>query len=319
MHPWIVKPLDWISLRLAARTVQAVPGAADRLPAARALRAAPEFIASHPPSTPGLAFTSRHRFSFPSPLPGPWPANNCVAGRFYRAGENWRERPAVILLHGWNAELGYHLSFPFLARHMARRGLNTMILLLPYHGRRKPRAADAVSNFLSDDLWRVLQATQQAVAETRAAIGWLAGEGVIRIGLWGISLGSWLAGLAACHDPRVTALLLETPVVRMDRVIAEARFCRMIRARLGTKPLDLAPLNLVGYRPQLPPERILMIACEHDLFASFDTIEELRQAWGGPTVIRAAHGHISALLSLRVARQALAWLDGALGSARPAG
>ena len=52
---------------------------------------------------------------------------------------------------------------------------------------------------------------------------------------------------------------------------------------------------------------------DSDLFASYDTIEELQKAWGQPTVIRAAHGHISALLSLRIARRAVDWLNGALG------
>ncbi len=312
MHPLIVKPLDWISLRLAAKTVQVVPGAADRLPAAHALLATPGFIPPNPPPTPALSFNGQHRFRFPSPLPCPWPANNIVYGKFYRCAQDWQGRPTVILLHGWNAELGYQLSFPFLARYMARCGLNTMILLLPYHGRRKPHQADAIRNFLSDDLLRVLQATQQAVAEIRAAIGWLASEGVSRIGLWGISLGSWLAGLTACHETRVTALLLETPVIQMDRVIAEARFCEKVRATLRHDLPNLAPLNLVSYRPIPLPEQILLIACQHDLFASRDTITELARAWDNPAVRWAAHGHISALLSLRIARQAIDWLDDVL-------
>src|SRR5437764_6794844 len=65
----------------------------------------------------------------------------------------------------------------------------------PYHGRGRPRGPGAIQNFISYDLLHMLEATRQALADARALMGWLAGQGSPAVGVWGISLGAWLAGL----------------------------------------------------------------------------------------------------------------------------
>jgi pimeloyl-ACP methyl ester carboxylesterase len=238
----------------------------------------------------------------------PWAENNVVFGKLYRAGRKWQERPSVILLHGWNGELGYRWQFPWLAWRLVRSGVNAAMIELPYHNRRKPCAAGAITNFISHDLLRMVEATQQAVADTRALMGWLLGEGSPVVGLWGLSLGGWLAGLVACHDARARFAVLMTPVVRMDRAVRDLAFCEPIRRSLEGTSIRLDPLNLASHFPRTGPETILLVESQHDLFAPPETIEELWSAWRRPEIWRLKHGHISILISLPVMERTVKWI-----------
>ena len=80
---------------------------------------------------PELCFTTTDAFHFPSQIETPCPDNNTVHGRLYRCEQNWRHRPAVILVHGLDYELGYHFQFPYLARRLCQRGLNTAMIDCP--------------------------------------------------------------------------------------------------------------------------------------------------------------------------------------------
>src|SRR5438552_2810050 len=133
-----------------------------------------------------LTFTSETHFHFTSPIATPWPVNNLVSGRLFRCGANWRERPAVILVHGWNGEAHYLWQFPYWARRLSAVGVNTAMLELPYHGHRRPRGEGVIDNFISGDLLLVLEATRQSMADLRALIGWLQAQGCPRVGIWGV-------------------------------------------------------------------------------------------------------------------------------------
>jgi pimeloyl-ACP methyl ester carboxylesterase len=315
MHAVITRPLDWASIQLARLSVRSVTDSPTVLAEAEALLEHPGFLPARAPQAARLEFTGPRDFRYPSPIPGAVTSNKTVYGKLFTAGTGWRRRPTVILLHGWNAETGYRVLFPMLARQLNRRGINAAMLELPYHGRRKPGRGAPVTNFLSDDLVTVVEATRQSVADTRALAGWLAAEGCPRVGLWGISLGAWLAGLTACADQQIAFAVLKTPVARIDRVIGELDFCRPIRRRLAecsrqrpAGPARIERLNLREHRPRPSRENILLVASRHDLFAPLETVEELWQAWGQPELWRIAHGHISVLMSPRVVNRTLDWI-----------
>lgn len=300
--------MDWMSIQLARPTVHRRAGADDESAAATELLHHPDFFCDFVQPSGDLELGHEREFSYRSPLATPWPENNVVPGRWFPVGDDWRRRPTVVLLHGWNAESTYRILFPYIAWRLNRAGLNTVMIELPYHGHRKPRGRGAVTNFLSNDLLQVVSATRQALADTRALIAWLHQQGAPFVGLWGFSLGSWLSGLLACNGPRLDAAVLSMPVSRIDRVIEELDFCRSIKRRLAEVEVELSPLNLTSYRPKISPEKILLVASEHDLFAPLETVEELWRAWDKPAMWRVRHGHISALLSAPTMERVVAWL-----------
>lgn len=236
-------------------------------------------------------------FRFLSPWPSPWPENNVVWGHLYRADSNWPTAPSVVLLHGWRGERQYRWQFPWLARCLSRRGINTAFFQLPLHGCRRPRSPGAPRDWIWPTAGCAVAAARQALAEAEALVRWLAGQGSAAVGVWGFSLGGWLAGLLACRTGSVHFAVLYCPVARMDEALGRLPFCRPLQPLLRQDPEHLAELDLSRQRPRVSAGNLLLVAARHDLFAAVDAVEELWQRWGQPELWRLAHGHISALLA----------------------
>lgn len=259
---------------------------------------------------PPRDFTLRKNaeFQFTSAVPTHWAPNNIVRGRLFPCASDWRARPSVVLLHGWNGESAYWSLFPCWARQLARAGMNAALMELPCHSHRRARSDSTAANFLSGDVLHVATAVRQALADARALIAWLAGQGSPCVGVWGMSLGAWLSGWLACVEPRLGFAVLLSPVADIARAVRELAFCGPLRRSLARSEARLERLNLAAQRPRLPPERILVLKSEHDLLAAGETIEDLWQAWGRPDIWRLPHGHISVLMDLGVARRVVAWI-----------
>jgi pimeloyl-ACP methyl ester carboxylesterase len=316
VHALLAKPLDWCVIQLARRCVRRGAG---RPPAcskeeAPSVLPEPDFRAENASEPADLAFGAEGRFRFTSPVRTGAPENNTVHGRLYSTGGDWKGRPTVVLLHGWDAQWCYHRTFPRLARRLRRAGINTAAFELPYHMQRRPRTGPVV-DFISGDLERMLEATRQAVAETRALCHWLRGQGSGVIGIWGFSLGAWLAGLTLWAEPRLSCAVLTTPIASIERAIAELPFCAPVRGSLQRRTVELRSLNLGAHTPDLAPNNVLLVESRHDLFAPPDSIEELWRAWGHPQIWRLPHGHISVLFSPSVMKRTVHWLAERMQSA----
>ena len=253
-------------------------------------------------------FHSETDFTFASPVALGPERNRVVHGRLFRAGSSLKDRPTVVLLHGWNDELGYLFRQPAVARRLAATGLNVAMLELPYHLHRRPAAPPEVRDFISGDLAAMMAATHQALADHRALFAWLAEQGSHRVAVWGYSLGGWLAGLLACHDPAVDTAVLATPLSDIAETVQHLPFCRTVCRSLRREPLDLSPLSLTAHRPLVPKERLLLVFGEHDLFIPQPTLEMLWESWDRPERRTLPHGHMSILASRRVLRETGEWL-----------
>ncbi len=135
---------------------------------------------------------------FRSPVWTPYPANNVVHGQWFPA-----EKPngkAVIVLPHWNASQNQHGG---LCQGLAKFGLSTVRLSLPYHDFRMPAELRRADYAMSSNIARTIDATRQAVIDIRATIDWLYEMGYERIGICGTSIGSCYACLASAHDPRI--------------------------------------------------------------------------------------------------------------------
>ena len=157
------------------------------------------------------------------------------------------------------------------------------------------------------------------MAEVNSVVNWLLLQGCPRVSLVGYSLGAWLGGLAACHNPWLFCVVLITPVSRMDRMIDEAAFCEPIRQALKRQPMDLRRLNLTSHKPKLPRSHILVVEAEHDKFVPAETCKELWVASGNPELWTVRHGHITILASSNLMRRVSKWMALRLKIAEPSG
>jgi len=318
----LAKLLDWLAIQLVwgVRVKSLLklqsPAASPKLEEALQFLNGPDFIpVESPPAR--LEFNparSGLHFQFPTPRPGEFAENNVVYGRLYRCAEGWQKRPVLILLHGAGGR-DYYLEFPWMARHCNRVGFNAAMLMLPFQFQRRPRQLEKRLNF--PDYLRMAQIDYaQAVAEIRALTGWLLAEGYPAVALWGNSYGGALAGLSACRDARLSAVVLTAPGLDMNVFLSAAKHIlsprlrkELLRQQPACEALNRTALNLTTLRPCIPKENILLIEAIHDLFVDRNSMEALWHAWGQPDIWRLPHSHASRILVPGLTGRMLRWLS----------
>jgi len=154
--------------------------------------------------TPSDFVLDGNRLRFTSPVKTPYPENNTVHGQWFpatrKAGQKPGRRVAAVVLPHWNASAQQHGA---LCAGMAKFGINALRVSLPYHDYRMPAELQRADYAVSSNLARTIDATRQAVIDTRCCVDWLEQQGFESIGIVGTSLGSCYAYLASVHDPRL--------------------------------------------------------------------------------------------------------------------
>ncbi len=320
----LAKFIDWsalqvlslpLEIQLRLRRGPSAKGPASDLDQALQFLNGPDFIPAE--SRPAqIKFDGPMYFRFATPRPGDIASNNVVYGRLYRCGGRWQERPVIILLHGGGDVPNHRFGFPLVARCCNRRGLNATTLELPYHFQRRPHQMVDWHSLLT------AQTIAQGVAEVRALIGWLLGEGCPAVALAGVSYGGLFAGLAACHDARMASAVLIVSRVDMNQVSSLAervlwpRTRELLRGRRAAhEALDRTSLNLILSQPLIPRENILLIEGMYDLLVGGGPVEELWQAWGRPERWRLPYGHLSMMGAAGLPGRVIDWLTSRLNNA----
>jgi pimeloyl-ACP methyl ester carboxylesterase len=319
----LAKFLDWSAIQIVwGRRLNSVlkhrrDALNPRLEEALEFLKGPDFIPaeSQPARLEFSSAKSGQHFHFPTPRPSKFAENNVVYGRLFPCAEQWQKRPTIILLHGAGGDPDYHFEFPHIARRCNRAGFNAVTLMSPLQFQRRPRRIETMVNW--PDWMLMAEITfAQAVAEIRALTGWLLKEGCPAVALWGNSYGGSLAGITACRDTRLTAIVLTAPGVNLNVSLSVAKqmIWRRVRAELQSQQpareaLNWTALNLITTRPCIPKQNILLIEAIHDLFVERKFVEELWQAWEQPDIWRLPHGHASKILAPGLTDRVVHWLS----------
>jgi dienelactone hydrolase len=214
----VVRPFDWGLEWTRAWPVTEKfprnghdPAAYLRLLNDAALESSDEFFAYDTPRDFSLEVSlndtlERRLLRFTSAVETPYPENNRVHAQFFPAqGRLAPERRgtrkvATLVLPHWNASATQHNA---LCVGLAKLGIAALRMSMPYHDYRMPAELQRADYAVSANVARTIDATRQAVIDTRSCVDWLVGEGYERIGLVGTSLGSCYGFLASVHDPRI--------------------------------------------------------------------------------------------------------------------
>ena len=145
----------------------------------------------------GLALAFHQRVALP------YPENNTVHADFFPCpGSGDR---AVLVLPQWNADSQGHAG---LCRLLNRFGLSALRMSMAYHDRRMPAGLQRADYHVSSNVGRTIHAARQSVIDARCCLDWLEARGYRRLAILGTSLGSCIAFIAAAHDARVRAAVL---------------------------------------------------------------------------------------------------------------
>ncbi len=135
--------------------------------------------------------------------------------------------PWLVCVHGAATGRPILDSAAFRALRLHRGlGLNVAMPIMPLHGSRRDGLPIGVG-FPDEDLVDTVHAVAQAVWDIRRVVGFLRMQGDERIGLYGVSLGSYVAALVASVEEDLTCVIAGVPIVDFAELFARhspARF-----------------------------------------------------------------------------------------------
>lgn len=235
---------------------------------------------------------------FPSEISTEIDENNVVWAKVTESGSSNR---ALVIFHHWNATKRNRK----IADFFSRRGITVVEIALPYHLERSRPGAKNADYFVSPNLGRTIQSMKQGVLDGRKLIRYLKGEGYSEISVLGISLGSWIAGLVAAHDPTVTKAALFLSAGSAADIVWTGRATRAIRDSLEPE-MDLSelrrawsPMNLGNYAQKFsrPNLDVSFVLAKRDKVVlpeiSERFLHELKKAGVMPKILELNCGHYS--------------------------
>jgi pimeloyl-ACP methyl ester carboxylesterase len=186
--------------------------------------------------------------------------------------------PWVVCLHGFGMGASRFDLTVLWAKHLHRQfGFNVAVPVLPRHG---PRRTRGDGQLLSLDLVGTLHGISQAIWDVRRLVSWIRGTGGASVGVYGLSLGGYLAALLA-------------GIERLDSVVAGIPFTDvaglMLHHRPPTTYADIlrsasardvfSVVSPVGVRPLLGPDRLAIFAARGDRLIPGEQPLALRETW----------------------------------------
>ena len=216
-------------------------------------------------------------------------------------------RPWLVCVHGTEmGRAGLDLAV-FRAWPLHERlGLNIAMPVLPLHG---PRARGLAKGavFPGEDVLDDVHATAQAVWDIRRLLSWIREhEPQSRIGVYGLSLGGYVAALVASLDDGLACAILGVPVADLVELLGHHAALSRDDPRRQTVKLAapigrmISPLSLT---PRVPMRgRFIYAGVADRIVHPREQTIRLWQHWGKPQIVWYRGGHMGFFRSRPVQR-----------------
>ncbi|MCA1831154.1 MAG: alpha/beta hydrolase family protein [Actinomycetota bacterium] len=224
------------------------------------------------------------------------------------------DRPWLICVHGFGVGVPTADFYAFRAKRLAQElGVNLLFPVLPLHGpRRTGRIGGA--EMMTHHLQQFVLGMAQAMWDVRSAIGWIREQGGSRVGVYGMSLGAYVAALLATLEPELSAVIAGVPICDLPRLFHDHSPVSVRRRAEQFRLFDPEMLSGLGVISPLaapsivPAERLYVYGGLGDRLATPEQSHALWTHWGKPSNLWYHGSHVAFLWNADVAR----FIDGAL-------
>lgn len=223
-------------------------------------------------------------------------------------------RPWLVCVHGTEMGRAALDIAVFRAWHLHNElGLNVVLPVLPMHGPRK-RNLPKGAVFPGEDVMDDVHATAQAVWDIRRLLSWIRSQQPHSpIGLYGLSLGGYVASLVASLDQDLTCAILGVPVA--DLVDVLTRHAALDHEDPRHRTMELAEpigrmVSPLSMTPRVPLRgRFIYAGLADQLVHPRDQVVRLWEHWGKPEIVWYEGGHTGFFSSRPVQRSVDAALE----------
>ncbi|MCC2638698.1 MAG: hypothetical protein K0Q68_2417 [Moraxellaceae bacterium] len=313
---------------------------ADRGNAAEAFPAPPRNVTFSHRRAPLLGYAPRgihtELVGFYSPYQALNPALREAYSRHHHShqvvAQHWRHpagpRPTLIFAHGYFVNPRWLNSLFFSLRTFYEQGYDILLYTQPFHGdRRAPHEPFSGYGIFARGFAEANEAMLQSVYDLRVWINYLEAQGVRHVGVAGMSLGGYVAALAASCDTRLDYAISNVPAVVVADMALEWPLVQPVsKVFLGSRGLGLRDLRHalaihcpLTWQPVIDPDRLLIIGGAGDRFTSPRYIQLLHEHWAGSHLHWFPGNHVLHLRQREYLDLMLGFMDRCTEQARLAG
>ncbi|CAN5507680.1 hypothetical protein BH11PLA2_BH11PLA2_08580 [soil metagenome] len=236
--------------------------------------------------------------TFPSAVKSPYPENNIVYAELFRP-KTAAKTPTVIIFDILD---GATVVSRGQAMWLAQHNITAMAFTMAYYGPRRP--AGTKMRMIMPDIEHSVTAVQQTVLDARRAIQYLATRPDVdtaHLGVVGTSLGSFIGGLVAASEPKITHATLMLgggDLVNAFYDHPKAKTFRAVNDLLGFgkgqlhKMID--PVDPITYAEQLKTKKLMLIAASRDDVVPPIAMKKLWEATDRPSILWLNATHVGA-------------------------
>ncbi len=209
-------------------------------------------------------------------------------------------RPWLVLLHGafmgWLHTDAHLFDAPRLHHEL---GVNVVMPVLPLHGPRRPEGGLVPRSLPTIDALDNIHGLTQAASDIRALLGWIRGQDDQPIGVYGVSLGSYLTALVGALEEPLACLIAGIPAVDFPTVFSSQSPPRLRRTDWFERFIrELGELHtVVSPRlapPRTPVARRFIYAGRGDrILRPLQQAAELWRIWEQPSIYWFDGGHVA--------------------------
>jgi pimeloyl-ACP methyl ester carboxylesterase len=236
--------------------------------------------------------------------------NNIVQGQYYRP-PGQEQAMSWICIHGWRMN-SLHKLRNIVLEPLLDSNAGVYFIQLPYHLDRTPSESHfGGEHMISANIERTLEAVKQAVSDVRALIRWMKSRHEGKVGVIGLSLGGFIANLAAVLDDDIDGLISLFYANRISYSVWKTDPGKYIKQDLQNNEIDFTKLERYWsildpsrHSPKLPKSSILLVSGKYDRYVLEEDTALLWEKWGRPsrTVLNCGHSGI-VLQRKRVAQE----------------
>ena len=241
------------------------------------------------------------------------PQTRVCRARWYRHPD---PAPAIIVLHGWGGGQFPIESRIFPVRWLFGIGLDVLLMVLPFHGRRSGRKP-GMPAFPSPSPPRSNEGFAQAIGDIRGLMGMLRARGAPSVGVMGMSLGGFTGSLLATVEPDLAYCMAMIPFASLPQLMWSQGEHRKVRRTAQAAGVGLAEFSRafrattpIERTAQIEPRRVFIAAGERDRITPPTHAGDLHAHFAGSTLITFPGSHLFQVGRGDVFRQMGAFMGG---------